>query len=152
MDSLAAWSATSTDRAVLWRWKEVLARRDGDTATAALLDCLDDHDQDVRIAAVEAARRTQRPLCGRRLMNCLGAYSDKVRQAAVATLASRDSPQGLLALSIKVQHVSRLLAQENLDTAEEFTSRYYHRITPAQRLAVRAARAQLTALLADKSA
>jgi hypothetical protein len=65
-----------------------LARHDDDTATAALVDCLDDHDQDVRIAAVEALAGRNDPSAGAALMNCLGAYSDKVRQATVKTLAS----------------------------------------------------------------
>jgi HEAT repeat protein len=57
---------------------DVSARRhDDDTATAALVDCLDDHDQDVRIAAVEALAGRNDPSADAALMNCLGAYSDK---------------------------------------------------------------------------
>ena len=151
MDARADWSAAST-RSRRALAVEVLARHDDDTATAALVNCLDDHDQDVRIAAVEALAGRNDPSAGAALMNCLGAYSDKVRQATVKTLASRESPKDLVALAIKLQHVSRFPAQEILDAAEELTSRYYHRITQAQRPAVRAAMAQLIALLADKSA
>ncbi len=92
MDARAAWSAADTDRAVLWWWKEALARRDGDTATAALLDCLHDHDQDVRIVAVEALAGRSDPSAGAALMNCPGACSDKVRQATVMAGQAQRSP------------------------------------------------------------
>lgn len=52
----------------------------------------------------------------------------RVRRAAVKTLTSRESSQGLLAKAVKVGRISRFPAREFVDAAEELMNRYHRRI------------------------
>jgi HEAT repeat protein len=131
---------------------EILVRRRDPGSTAALAGCLRDRDQEVRIAAVEAFAQRDDPAAAPGLVTCLVDVDDKVRRAAVKTLTSRESSQDLLAIAAKAGRISRSPAQEFVDAAEELMNRYYRRIAPSERPAVRAAMAQLTAALTDKRA